>query len=139
MEFIYTLDQLDTVAKQIISESINKVILFHADMGVGKTTLIKRIAGLLGVENATNSPTFSIVNEYKTQTGQLIFHFDLYRIENEEEAYDMGMEEYLESGNWCFIEWPEKISSLYPLEYTEVFIHILSDESRKLTIVNHTK
>ena len=101
------------VAQSIIKHSYNKkIVLLNGDMGVGKTTLVKEIAKLLGVKENVSSPTFSIVNEY--HGNEVIFHFDFYRLEDEEEAYDFGIEEYFDSGNLCLLEWPEKISNLLP-------------------------
>ena len=112
MNQTYTLAELDAVAKDIILQAKSRVLLFYGAMGAGKTTLIKAIAKNLGVDDVTSSPTFSLINEYVTKTGELIYHFDFYRIDSEEEAYGFGAEEYLDSGNWCFIEWPEKVENL---------------------------
>ncbi|HXC03827.1 MAG TPA: tRNA (adenosine(37)-N6)-threonylcarbamoyltransferase complex ATPase subunit type 1 TsaE [Bacteroidia bacterium] len=101
-----------------------KVIAFHGPMGAGKTTLIKALCMELGVGDNTSSPTYSLVNEYRTNTGERIYHFDFYRIKNEDEARDMGLEEYLDSGSWCFIEWPEKVASLLPLHHQQVIIGV---------------
>ena len=107
------LNDLVIVAQSIIKHSSNKkIVLLNGEMGVGKTTLVKAIAKLLGVEENVSSPTFSIVNEY--HGNEVIFHFDFYRLEEEEEAYDFGIEEYFDSGNLCLLEWPEKISNLLP-------------------------
>ena len=114
MEIIYSIDEIQEVANKIIIENPNKVILFHGKMGVGKTTLIKALAKELGVKDATSSPTFSLVNEYQIDRNQYVYHFDVYRLKNETEAMDMGIDEYLYSGNWCFIEWAEKIPNLIP-------------------------
>ena len=109
MTINFSLHQLEDVAQKILNENPNKVILFHGEMGVGKTTLIKQLCKSLGVTDATSSPTFSLVNEYETTTNQLVYHFDFYRLNKETEALDMGIDDYLYSGNWCFIEWAEKI------------------------------
>ena len=103
-------------------------------MGVGKTTLIKEMAKKLGVVNTTSSPTFSLVNEYQINDNQFIYHFDVYRLKNEIEALDMGIDEYLYSGNWCFIEWAENIPSLIPDEHSIIKIEILPDERRRLIL-----
>lgn len=132
MEIIFSLDEIQEVANKIIVENPNKVILFHGKMGVGKTTLIKALAKELGVKDATSSPTFSLVNEYQIDRNQYVYHFDVYRLKNETEAMDMGIEEYLYSGNWCFIEWAEKIPNLLPEKYSEVTILLLPDEKRKV-------
>ncbi|MNS59120.1 tRNA threonylcarbamoyladenosine biosynthesis protein TsaE [compost metagenome] len=103
-------------------------------MGAGKTTMIKALSKALGVSNATSSPTFSLVNEYETDKGEIVYHFDVYRLNNESEAYDMGIDEYLYSGEWCFIEWAEKIPSLIPSEHSTVTIKVGKDGKRKLTL-----
>ena len=135
MEIIFSLDEIDTVAKKILSENPKKVILFNGLMGVGKTTLIKYLAKNLGVTDATSSPTFSLVNEYQIPNNQFIYHFDVYRLKNEVEALDMGIDEYLYSGNWCFIEWSEKIPSLIPEEHSVISIELLADGKRHLTLI----
>jgi tRNA threonylcarbamoyladenosine biosynthesis protein TsaE len=134
MEIIFTLDEIDTVAQKIISENPKKVILFNGLMGVGKTTLIKSLAKNLGVNDATSSPTFSLVNEYQISNNQYIYHFDVYRLKNETEALDMGIDEYLYSGNWCFIEWAENIPNLIPEEHSKIKIVTLPDGRRHLTL-----
>ena len=134
MEIIFTLDEIDAVAKKIISENPKKVILFNGLMGVGKTTLIKSLAKNLGVNDATSSPTFSLVNEYQISNNQYIYHFDVYRLKNETEALDMGIDEYLYSGNWCFIEWAENIPNLIPEEHSNIKIVMLPDGRRHLTL-----
>lgn len=98
-----------------------KVFLFEGEMGAGKTTLIKTICGQLGVSDTASSPTYSIVNEYEHSAGK-VYHFDFFRIKNENEAFDLGFEEYLDSGQYCFIEWPEMISNLWPLHYVRIRI-----------------
>ena len=132
MEITFSLDEIETVAHKIIAKKPNKVILFHGDMGVGKTTLIKALAKELGVSETTSSPTFSLVNEYQTTTNQLVYHFDFYRLNIETEALDMGADEYLYSGNWCFIEWAEKIPNLIPDLHSVISIHLLPDGKRTL-------
>ena len=115
MEFTAkNIDDLDQICGSLIEKFKHKVVLFYGEMGVGKTTLIKQLCKNLGVSEPTSSPTFSIVNEYKTDDNKTIYHFDFYRIKNENEVLDFGYEEYLYSNNYCFIEWPEKISKLLP-------------------------
>lgn len=135
MEISFSLDQLEAVAKQILEQNPNKVILFHGEMGVGKTTLIKVLAKILGVNDVTSSPTFSLVNEYHTVDNQTVYHFDFYRLNKETEALDMGADEYLYSGNWCFIEWAEKIPSLIPDDHSSISIRLLADGKRFLTLI----
>ncbi len=134
MEIIFSLDEIDAVAKKIISENPKKVILFNGSMGVGKTTLIKSLAKNLGVNEATSSPTFSLVNEYQITNNQYVYHFDVYRLKKESEALDMGIDEYLYSGNWCFIEWAENIPNLIPDEHSVISIELLPDGKRHLIL-----
>jgi tRNA threonylcarbamoyladenosine biosynthesis protein TsaE len=103
-------------------------------MGAGKTTLIKRLCKTLGVEEVTSSPTFSLVNEYQTIDNQTVYHFDFYRLNSEIEALDMGVDDYLYSGNWCFIEWAEKIENLIPELHSVVTIQLLPDGKRFLEL-----
>lgn len=134
MEIIFSLDEIKEVAKKILSENPKKVILFYGNMGVGKTTLIKSLAKELGVEEVTSSPTFSLVNEYQINENQYIYHFDVYRLKEETEALDMGIEEYLYSGNWCFIEWAENIPNLIPDEHSIIKIDLLPNGKRHLIV-----
>lgn len=134
MNIIFSIDQLEEVAQQIIANNPKKVILFHGEMGVGKTTLIKQLCKTLGVTGATSSPTFSLVNEYEADDNQLVYHFDFYRLNKEEEALDMGVDDYLYSGNWCFIEWAEKIPNLIPEVHSVINISLLADGKRSLTL-----
>lgn len=134
MEILFSIEEIQQVAHKIISENPHKVILFHGEMGAGKTTVIKALAKELGVTQATSSPTFSLVNEYSTENNGLVYHFDVYRLKNESEALDFGIDDYLYSGNWCFIEWPEKIPDLLPDEYSEIFISVIPDGKRKIVM-----
>jgi tRNA threonylcarbamoyladenosine biosynthesis protein TsaE len=135
MNIVFSLDQIQEVAEQIIASNPKKIILFNGEMGVGKTTLIKQLCKSLGVQDATSSPTFSLVNEYYTSNNQIVYHFDFYRLNKETEALDMGVDDYLYSGNWCFIEWSEKIASLIPEEHSRVTIELLADGKRSLELV----
>ena len=125
-----SLEDLGELAKQIVKLTDVKVFALYGEMGAGKTTLIKKIVEALGSEDETSSPTFSIVNEYFSESAGTIYHFDFYRINNEEEAFDIGYEDYIYSGNYCFIEWPEKIANLLPPTY--VRITIKDQESKRV-------
>ena len=133
MEYIFNLSEIDHIAEQVLHQNVAKVILFHGEMGAGKTTFIKALAKALGVEKATSSPTFSLVNEYQAKNG-LVYHFDVYRLKNESEAFDFGIEDYLYSGNWCFIEWAEKIPNLIPEKHSIITLEVLENGNRKLQI-----
>lgn len=135
MEITFSLNQLEEVAQKIINQNPNKIILFNGEMGVGKTTLIKVLAKKIGINDMTSSPTFSLVNEYQTTDKQIVYHFDFYRIKNEIEALDMGVDEYFYSGNWCFIEWAEKINNLIPDTHSVISIKILPDGNRLLSLI----
>lgn len=130
----FLLSEVPIIAKEIIQNSSSKIILFHGDMGVGKTTLIKEICKILGTEDLISSPTFSIVNEYITSNDETIFHFDFYRIDNEEEAYNIGVEDYFDSNHWCLIEWPSVVENLLPLENVNVYLTVLEDGQRNIQI-----
>ena len=134
MNIVFSLDRLEEVAQTIIAQNPKKVILFHGEMGVGKTTLIKQLCKTLGVSGTTSSPTFSLVNEYETINNQLVYHFDFYRLNDEVEALDMGIDDYLYSGNWCFIEWAEKIPNLIPETHSRITIELLADGKRSLAL-----
>lgn len=108
------LDKMDSVAAQIASRLSHPIVLFRADMAAGKTTLIKHLVKHLGGISDVSSPTFSIVNHYITDSGKNIYHFDFYRIDDPNQAYDMGYEEYFYSGDMCLVEWPDKIEALLP-------------------------
>lgn len=124
--------QLPEAAKQFVQAmNQNTVFAFYGKIGAGKTTFIKAICEELGVTDVINSPTFSIVNEYRSDTtGELIYHFDFYRIKKIEEVYDMGYEDYFDSGAVCFIEWPELIDDLLPGDAVKVSITEQEDGSR---------
>nr|WP_315147412.1 tRNA (adenosine(37)-N6)-threonylcarbamoyltransferase complex ATPase subunit type 1 TsaE [uncultured Flavobacterium sp.] len=134
MTITFSIEQLDLVAKQILEQNPSKVLLFNGEMGAGKTTLIKKLCENLGVNEPTSSPTFSLVNEYYTTNNQYIYHFDCYRLKTEIEALDMGIDEYLYSGHWCFIEWAEKITNLIPEQHSVITIEVLADGNRKLVL-----
>ncbi len=130
----YNLNDLPSIAKDIIENVSNKVLLFYGDMGVGKTTLIKELVRQLNVDDIVSSPTFSLVNEYRSQDGNTIYHFDFYRIEEETEALDMGIEDYFDDDAWCFVEWPNKVKNLVPLNAVAIHLTLNEDQSRTISI-----
>jgi tRNA threonylcarbamoyladenosine biosynthesis protein TsaE len=132
LKIVFSLDEISAVSKMILAQNPKKVILFYGEMGAGKTTLIKALAKSLGVSEPTSSPTFSLVNEYQIDEENALYHFDVYRLKSESEAYDMGIEEYLYSGHWCFIEWAEKIPTLIPNEHSVIRINVISDLEREV-------
>src|SRR5574344_2765261 len=129
---IEKLDNIREAAKQFIANiGDSTVFAFYGNMGAGKTTFVKAVCEELGVDDVITSPTFSIVNEYRSeQTGELIYHFDFYRVKKIEEVYDMGFEDYFYSGALCFIEWPELVEELLPMDAVKVCIEVADDESR---------
>lgn len=132
---IASLDQIHQTARQFIQAMDGKTIFaFYGSMGAGKTSFIKAICEELGITDVINSPTFAIVNEYSIPGGDSVYHFDFYRIEKAEEAFDLGYEEYFYSGQYCFIEWPEKIESLLPSDCVKVYIEELPDGKREINM-----
>jgi len=128
-----SLSDLPAIASDIISYATNnRIFLFYGDMGAGKTTLIKSLCKALGSTDNITSPTFSIVNEYAGPNK--IYHFDFYRLKTQTEALDIGCEEYFYSGNYCFIEWPEKIPDLLPDHFIKIQIVVLDDGSRQIIL-----
>lgn len=131
MEFTYTQKEIGKVAEALLKNSESNVFLFYGSMGVGKTTLIKELAQQLGVKEPSSSPSFSIINEYDTPDGT-VYHFDFYRINDISEAFDIGFEDYLYNGDYIFIEWPEKIEQLLPLDANKITLEINNNGSRTL-------
>jgi tRNA threonylcarbamoyladenosine biosynthesis protein TsaE len=130
---VKNINELGSAAEKLIGFAGNeKIFLFYGDLGAGKTTFIQSLCERLGATGHITSPTFSIVNEYEGKDSK-IYHFDFYRLKKQEEALDMGYEEYFYSGNYCFIEWPEKIAGLLPEHYIRVDIQVLSADERMLT------
>ncbi len=130
---ITSLDTIHDAAKQFIAAmGDNTVFAFYGKMGAGKTTFIKAVCEELGVTDVINSPTFAIVNEYRSESGELIYHFDFYRINKVEEAFDFGYEDYFYSGALCFIEWPELIEELLPSDAVKVIIEEKEDGTRSI-------
>ena len=132
---IESIESIHETARQFIGLiGENTVFAFNGKMGAGKTTFIKAISEVMGVKETVNSPTFSIVNEYEAADGRIIYHFDCYRITKTQEALDLGAEEYLYSGNLCFIEWSENIAPLLPDSLVNVDIEEQEDGKRKISI-----
>ena len=130
----YTLDRIDEIAQLLIQEAGDqKVWIFRGEMGAGKTTLIKSLAKALQVADSVSSPTFGIVNEYQTQAKGLIYHFDFYRLDDPMEALDIGIEEYFYSGNYCWLEWAEKIAPFLPEQFFHIDLALASETGRILT------
>ena len=131
-----SLDNIREAAKQFIAAmEDNTVFAFYGKMGAGKTTFIKAICEELGVTDVINSPTFAIVNEYRSdETGELIYHFDFYRIKKLDEVYDMGYEDYFYSGALCFIEWPELVEEVLPGDAVKVTIEEIEDGTRSVRL-----
>ena len=134
MKTNYSFSELPQIASQIITSTSSKILLFYGEMGVGKTTLIKEICKQLEVLDNISSPTFSLVNEYKTNKNKTVFHFDFYRINDENEALDIGIEDYFYDNHWCLVEWPQNIKNLLPLEAIEIHLSILEDGKRNIHI-----
>jgi len=134
MQLKYEQYDIETIAKKIIHNTKSKTIAFYAPMGAGKTTLIKAILKELGSTDEVSSPTFGLVNEYHDTNGEVLaYHFDFYRLNNEMEALDMGIEEYFFSDRWIFMEWPEKIPNLLPDDVSTVKIEILDAKTRQIS------
>lgn len=132
----FGLEDIEQVAAKVLQACGNETIwLLNGAMGAGKTTFVKALGKVMGVLNNVQSPTFSIVNEYITAAGETIYHFDCYRLKNTAEAYDIGVEEYLDSGYICLIEWPDRIEELLPESYVEIHISSLPDGFRKLEVL----
>ncbi|MCQ2246454.1 MAG: tRNA (adenosine(37)-N6)-threonylcarbamoyltransferase complex ATPase subunit type 1 TsaE [Bacteroidaceae bacterium] len=128
---ISSLENIHEAAKEFVAAmGDNTVFAFYGSMGAGKTTFIKAVCEVLGVEDVINSPTFAIVNEYRSGSGELVYHFDFYRIKKLEEVYDMGYEDYFYCGALCFIEWPELIEDVLPLDAVKVEIAEQEDGTR---------
>lgn len=132
----YVLNDLPRVASELIEalKDAPKVWLFRGQMGAGKTTLCKEILAQLGVRGSVQSPTFTLVNEHQTAFGQTIYHFDLYRLKNVEEALAIGIEEYLDSGDLCLVEWPEQAEELWDFPHVNFEIEVINELERKLSL-----
>ena len=129
----YSIEEIDKTAKIVLSLNPSaKIFIFNGEMGSGKTTIIKAIIKELGYKGTVSSPTFSLINEYLN--GDKIYHFDFYRIKSRDELLDIGIDEYISSNDWCFIEWPNLIIDMLPDKHIELNIDIVSSDNRKLKI-----
>ncbi len=135
MELIFNFQEVDDAAKKVTSVFSNdKIFAFNAEMGAGKTTLIQAICRQIGVTEKMSSPTYPIINQYKTVNDTCIYHIDLYRLKDTAEAIQTGVEECISSGDYCFIEWPEKIVAILPLFTVNIFIGIIANPQRRMII-----
>ncbi len=135
MEHVYNLDNINKASKLVIDNIKTTVVRIDGKMGAGKTKIISNICMQLGVKEVITSPTFSLINTYQSTNGP-IYHFDFYRLQNSNEALDIGIEEYLESGNVCFLEWAEKIENHLPLNYDHYILKVLNDNTRRIFSLN---
>jgi tRNA threonylcarbamoyladenosine biosynthesis protein TsaE len=139
MQITYSESQINEVVLQLIEQVPSKTLCFYGPMGAGKTTFIKAIVKYLGGAGDANSPTFGIVNEYHNDNDELLaYHFDFYRLNNESEAFDFGIEDYFNSDAWLFMEWPEKIPSILPYDAIKITIEVLDSETRKLSFPSNS-
>ena len=136
MEIRFTLDEIDAIAAHIAPELKHRIVRMDGAMGAGKTTLIQALGRQLNLIDSVTSPTFSVVNTYLNKDQEIFYHFDFYRIESENEALDFGVEEYFDSGCWCFLEWSERIAKLLPDQYSTVTIEVLNEKTRYLQLSN---
>ena len=134
MEYVYNLTDIDKASKLVIDNMKTTVVRIDGKMGAGKTKIISNICIQLGVKDIITSPTFSLINTYQSVNGP-IHHFDFYRIQNSNEALDIGVEEYLDSGNICFLEWAEKIEHHLPINYDHYTLKVLNDSTRKISSI----
>ena len=133
MEVNFSLNEIATTAEKLMTEAGNyKVFAFHGDMGAGKTTFIHALCDAMNIADVVTSPTFSIINQYKTKEGQTVYHMDLYRIKDENEAINAGVEDCLYSGNICLAEWPEVAPGIFPDDTLHLYITSIDDNTRKL-------
>ncbi len=135
MEVSFLLNEIDAAAKKLLAKTgYYKVLAFHGEMGAGKTTFIHALCEAMDVTDVVSSPTFSIINEYKTKEGNTVYHMDLYRIKDENEAITAGVEDCLYSGNICLVEWPQKAAGIFPDDTLHISIISVDDNTRKLKI-----
>ena len=132
---INSLFDLSEAAKNVLRMiGSNRIVCFYGSMGAGKTTFVHAVSGVMGVKDNISSPTFSIINQYTNQQGRIIYHIDLYRLKDEEEAIQAGVEDCLYSGNTCFVEWPEKAPGIFPDNTLHINITAIDMNTRKLKI-----
>ncbi|RYY48444.1 MAG: tRNA (adenosine(37)-N6)-threonylcarbamoyltransferase complex ATPase subunit type 1 TsaE [Chitinophagaceae bacterium] len=135
MDSYFSLQEIEKAAREFLRNTAGRrVFAFHGEMGAGKTTFITTICKALGVTDVVSSPTFSIINQYKTADGQRLYHLDLYRLKDEEEAIMAGVEDCFYSGYYCFIEWPEKAPDIFPEDTVSCFLSVEGNDERKLVI-----
>jgi tRNA threonylcarbamoyladenosine biosynthesis protein TsaE len=135
MELIFTLEEIHKAAQKLLAHiGVHKVFAFNGEMGAGKTTFIHALCEELEVIDTISSPTFSIINQYKTKNGETIYHMDLYRLKDQEEAVNAGVEDCLFSNNICLIEWPDKTPDIFPQDTLRITITILDTNRRKMQI-----
>ena len=132
-----SLEKLNIVSSEILKVLSKKIIILNGEMGAGKTTFMTYLCKAMGVDDEVSSPTFSIVNEYQLPNGDNLYHFDCYRLKDEYEAIDIGFEDYIYSGNYCFIEWVSKIPSLIPDEFIEIEILMKDEYLREIVVREH--
>jgi len=135
MDIIFKLGEIDQVAKTFLANTVHhKVFALYGEMGAGKTTFVHAVCNALGVKDTIGSPTFSIINQYQTNTAEIIYHIDLYRLKDEEEAIQTGVEDCLYSGNYCFVEWPGRAPGIFPDKTLYVTLLAVNNDTRKLII-----
>ena len=135
MELIFTLQNIDEAAQQLLSLTPSAVVFaFHGEMGAGKTTIIHAMCEAMGVTDPVTSPTFSIINQYKTHKGKIVYHVDLYRLKDADEAINTGIEDCLYSGNTCLVEWPEKALSIFPPDTLHLYITAIDNNTRRIVL-----
>jgi tRNA threonylcarbamoyladenosine biosynthesis protein TsaE len=135
MDLNFSLDNIEMAVQNFIAMLGKKtVVALHGEMGAGKTTFVHAVCKAMGVIDAISSPTFPIINQYKTHDEKIIYHIDMYRLKDEEEAVQAGVEDCLYSGNYCFVEWPDKATGIFPADTLHITITAVENETRKLTI-----
>lgn len=139
IQFSYDKEAISTIAEKVVEiAGSEKIWVFQGEMGAGKTTFIKALAKVFGIHDQISSPTFGIVNEYQNDSSEEFYHFDFYRLDDPTEALDIGIEEYFYSGNYCWLEWAEKIAEFLPDQYFLIKLEILSGTERNLTLQHVT-